>query len=134
MNNIDDAAPDYLMSGLTPDAMISALRAKHPKQVKALPDLTFVEQYDPDDVGPKAGCQPYAFVADRVVEADLSIDVGEAMNKSISVKEWDAMVDLRDELAKDEKVGWYVVYNGDVDRDGRVSYDSSKVRRPSRRA
>ena len=29
---------------------------------------------------------------------------------------WDALAELRDKLAKDEKIGWWVVYNGDPER------------------
>jgi hypothetical protein len=29
---------------------------------------------------------------------------------------WDALAELRDALAKDEKIGWWVVYNGDPER------------------
>ncbi|ETN41216.1 uncharacterized protein HMPREF1541_03151 [Cyphellophora europaea CBS 101466] len=34
-------------------------------------------------------------------------------DKPISPDAWDALAELRDQLAKDEKIGWWVVYNGD---------------------
>ena len=52
----------------------------------------------------------------------LSLNFDEA-TKSVSVlssKEWEALADLRDKIAgENEKIGWWVVYNGDPDR----SYD-----------
>ena len=74
-----------------------------------------MEQHDPADLS--TGAQPYAYVVDRVIRADLSIDVTEQMSRSLGVKAWDAMADLRDELAPDEKVGWFAVFNGDVERE-----------------
>ena len=52
----------------------------------------------------------------------LSLNFDEA-TKSVSVlssKEWEALADLRDKIAgENEKIGWWIVYNGDPDR----SYD-----------
>ena len=117
LNNLCDASPDYVMSASTPtrDVFLRTLAAKFPDLVPHLPRLTLVEQYDPDDLA--TATQPYAYVADKVIRADLCINVTDCMSQSLGVKAWDAMADLRDELAKDEKVGWWVVWNGDVDRD-----------------
>ena len=107
-------APDYLMSSSTPDILLSNLRTLYPTILRHLPQLTFVEQYDPADL--HTGTHPYAYVADKVVRADLNIDITEVMSQSLGVKAWDAMADLRDKLEPKEKVGWYVVYNGDPER------------------
>lgn len=38
------------------------------------------------------------------------------MGRGVNPDGWEALVELRDQLAKGEKVGWYVVYNGDEER------------------
>ena len=38
------------------------------------------------------------------------------MGRGVNADGWGALVELRDQLAKGEKVGWYVVYNGDEER------------------
>lgn len=116
LNNLADASADYIMSPLsrTPQLLLHTLRRKYPHLLTHLPDLAFIEQHDPEDL--HTGAQPYAFVADRVVRTDLSVDLGECMSQSLGVNAWDAMADLRDELAGEEKVGWWAVWNGDVDR------------------
>lgn len=81
-----------------------------------LPHLSLIEQYDPDDAD-GALSQPFAFVADKVNVCGLSLDVGEVMGQGIATEGWAALMDLRDELAPGEKVGWYVVYNGDERRE-----------------
>lgn len=86
-----------------------------------LPHLQFIEQYDPSDESAAATSQPFAFVADRVEECGLSADVGEVMARGVGGGEgWGALVELRDKLAgggeRPEKVGWWVVYCGDLER------------------
>lgn len=167
LNNLEDASADYIQGPATIEALRTALLKQHPALAKACPDLTFVEQHDPEDL--RTGAQPFAFVADTVREAPaatsvsdgggryggrrrrdgeggnkgrrkgereksqgrikglsangvygqgLSMDVGAAMGRGggISGETWDAMADLRDEIAKDESVGWFAVWNGDVER------------------
>lgn len=55
-------------------------------------------------------------MADKVEKCELSVDVSEVMGKGVNADGWGALVELRDQLAKGEKVGWYVVYNGDEER------------------
>lgn len=81
-----------------------------------LPDLRLIEQYDPYDESPRATSQPYAFVADRVEECGLSRDVGEVVEGGVRAEGWGALVELRDVLAGGEKVGWWVVCCGDLER------------------
>ena len=117
LNNVDDAAPDYLMQETTPAALKASFQRKFPEIMQHLPELHFVEQYDPDN---PTIFQPFAFVADKVITGDLSINVREAQCQLvISPAEWEAFADLKDNLAgEDAEIGWYVVYNGDVDRAG----------------
>lgn len=116
LNNIDDAAAEWISSRTTSSALLESLRTLHPEPMSALPNLQFVEQYDPADTSPAATSQPYAFVADKVEKCELSVDVSEVMGKGVNADGWGALVELRDQLAKGEKVGWYVVYNGDEER------------------
>ena len=55
-------------------------------------------------------------MADKVEKCGLSVDVGEEIGKGVGAEGWAALVELRDQLAKGEKVGWWVVYNGDEER------------------
>lgn len=116
LNNIDDAAAEWISSSTTSSALLESLRTLHPDLLSALPNLQFIEQYDPTDTSPAATSQPYAFVADKVEKCELSVDVSEVMGKGVNADGWGALVELRDQLAKGEKVGWYVVYNGDEER------------------
>lgn len=51
----------------------------------------------------------------------LSVNVEEVIadGPGLTNKAWEALADLRDKLAEGEKIGWWVVYNGDPER----SYD-----------
>ena len=53
----------------------------------------------------------------------LSINVEDiiAEGPGVSTIAWQALADLRDKLAQDEKIGWWIVYNGDPERP----YDDS---------
>lgn len=48
----------------------------------------------------------------------LSINVEEviAEGPGLTTKAWEALADLRDKIAEGEKIGWWVVYNGDPER------------------
>ena len=113
-NNIDDAAPEYIVSPKTSTALIDSFNVLYPDTMDSLPELHFVEQYDPSDTSEKATSQPFAFVADRVEECKLSINVNSAIRQGGSVKETrSALVDLKERLAPNEQLDWYVVHNGD---------------------
>ncbi len=116
MNNVEDAAPDWLMSPSTTTALTANFQAIYPNLMPALPNLRFVEQYNPADTSANAISQPFAFVTDRVERSEMSIDVGEVMAQGVAAAGWDALADLRDHLAPGEKIGWFVVYNGDEER------------------
>ena len=69
----------------------------------------------PSTTRPATGHQPYA----------LSVNVEEviANGPGLTNKAWEALADLRDKIAEGEKIGWWVVYNGDPQR----SFDESDV-------
>ena len=123
-NNIDAAAPEYIGLPQTSDALRENLCNLYGDIMKSLPELHFVEQYDPDDTSKRATSQPYAFVADKVETIHLSLDATKAMCQGVSANGWNALVDLKERLAPGEEVGWWVVHNGDVmrsDTSGRES-------------
>ena len=49
---------------------------------------------------------------------DLSVNMDEvvAEGPGLTAKAWEALADLRDKIAQGEKIGWWVVYNGDPER------------------
>lgn len=57
----------------------------------------------------------------------LSINVQEviAAGPGLTNRAWEAMADLRDNLAKGEDIGWWVIYNGDPEREVLDSDDDS---------
>ncbi len=116
LNNLDDAAPEWVCTPSTTAALRASFRTLYPDPMRQLPHLQFVEQYDEKDTSPNATSQPYAFVADKVERCGLSADVGEVMGRGVGAEGWGALAELRDQLAKGEKVGWWVVYCGDEER------------------
>ena len=48
----------------------------------------------------------------------LSVNIEDITAEALlSPEAWEALAELRDKLAEKEKIGWWVVYNGDPDRD-----------------
>ncbi|KAL8709429.1 MAG: hypothetical protein Q9220_005812 [cf. Caloplaca sp. 1 TL-2023] len=113
LQEVDDAAPNNLMSGDSEEAMNENFQELYPGPMANLPPLRFIEPLNPNNEKFKYPSEPYVFVADVVVQSEDYIDVTEAMNKGIRAAQWDAMADLRDQIAKGEKIGWFVVHNGD---------------------
>jgi hypothetical protein len=118
LNNIDDAAPEYIQQAKTSRALLKTFQKSFPSVMKHLPKLQFIEQYDPEDTTETAVSQPYAFVADKVVECGLSANVENIISEGPgqNAQSWEAMADLRDALSPESKIGWWVVYNGDPER------------------
>lgn len=116
LQNLEDAAAEWLVAPDTTETMLENFHEIFPDTMKYLPTLRFVEQHDPDDISPAAGSQPYAYVADVVHTIKLGLDVDEIRGKGVSNEQWGALLELRDKLAPEEKVGWYVVVCGDEER------------------
>lgn len=116
LNNVEEAAPEWLMSPTTSAALITNFRVLYPTLIAVLPGLRFIEQHNPGDTSTNAISQPFAFVTDKAERSELSIDVGAVMGMGVGAAGWDALADLRDHLAPGEKIGWFVVYNGDEER------------------
>ena len=116
VNDIEDASPEWLHSDSSQKAMLDDFRKHFPGIMVNLPELRFIEQYNAADLGPDAVSQPWAFVADKVVKSDYSIDVTDVMNKGIDTKSWEAMAELRDKIAPQANIGWFAVFNSDEER------------------
>ncbi|THW56104.1 hypothetical protein D6D20_08976 [Aureobasidium pullulans] len=116
LQNLDDAAAEWLIAPATTETLLDNFSELWPQTMANLPNLRFVEQYDPTDESPTACLQPYAYIADICHEVKLGIEVDEVRGKGLGDEQWGALMELRDKLAADEKVGWFVVVCGDEDR------------------
>jgi hypothetical protein len=114
LQNLDDAAPEWLMAPATTACLTKNFHDQWPEQMAQLPDLRFIEQYDPEDLTVKD--QPYAYVCDIVREVKLGVDVEDIRGAGLGEDQWAAIAELRDKVAPGEKLGWFVVVNGDVER------------------
>lgn len=143
LKDVSEAAPDYTMSSSSNAAFIASFRKLHPEQTRRLPRLQMVEEYDPDA---DDGTLPeFAWVANVVVRLDsagsyqggggggsdgtfhaVSSDVGAVIAKGVEKEAWAAVTELRDELSKDESVGWWIVYNADPERTGSDDEDDDE--------
>jgi hypothetical protein len=116
LQNLDDAAAEWLMAPLTTKALLGNFNQLYPQMMEHLSNLRFVEQYDPVDESADSKSQPYAYVADVVHEVKLGVEIDDVRGKGVSNEAWGSMVELRDKIAPGEKVAWYVVVCGDTER------------------
>jgi AP-2 complex subunit sigma-1 len=123
--NLLDAAPEYLQEPKTSKAALHSLKKIDPNVPYHLPGLRLIEQYDPEDTSDAALSQPYAYVAANVVPIGdpnskriLSLDLEDIIAKGPDLLPVGvvALARLRDFLAPGEKIGWWIVYNGDPER------------------
>ncbi|CZT14641.1 uncharacterized protein RCC_00613 [Ramularia collo-cygni] len=127
LQNLDDAAAEWLVAPNTTSTMLANFHQLFPDAMQHLPMLRFIEQYDPNDTSSSAASQPYAYVADIVEEVKLGIDVEDVRGKGVNNDQWSAMMELRDRLAPEGKVGWYVVVCGDEERWAPPSTSEQRV-------
>lgn len=102
------------MAPATTACMMENFKQQWPDEMKQLPGLRFIEQYDPDDLTVKD--QPYAYVCDQVHEIKLGVDFDDLRGGGVKEDQWAAIAELRDKVSPGEKLGWFVVVNGDVER------------------
>lgn len=114
LQNLDDAAAEWIVAPATTETLRYNFEELYPEAMQHLESLRFIEQYDPEDL--RAASQPYAYVADVVHEIRLGVDVEEVRGKGVTNEQWGSMLELRDKLAPEEKVGWFVVVCGDEER------------------
>ncbi|KAF2083321.1 hypothetical protein K490DRAFT_76646 [Saccharata proteae CBS 121410] len=118
LQNLDDAAAEWLMAPATKTCMLENFKTLHPKLLAALPSLQFIEQFDAElaESTPGGNVQPFAYVADVVEEVKLGVEVGDVMGRGVGNEAWAALTELRDQIAPGEKVAWFVVVCQDTDR------------------
>lgn len=125
LQNLEEAAAEYIQQKKTSRLILDSFKKNHPETMKHLPDLQLIEAYDPEDLGDGAVSQPYAFVADSVTVLpdsarpihglSMSIDQHQ-LDPYISPEAWSSLAEIRDEIAPEQNIGWWIVYNGDPDR------------------
>lgn len=118
LQNLEDAAAEWLVAPGTTECMLENFNELFPDQMKYLPKLRFVEQFDPNDESTEtnAPSQPFAYVADVCQEVKLGIDIDEFRGKGVTGNQWSALMELRDKIAPEERPGWFVVVCGDEER------------------
>jgi hypothetical protein len=85
------------------------------------PDLRKSPSQQQQQQKPRPPTQPMSQAAPFNSPADitaLSVNVEEVIadGPGLTNKAWEALADLRDKIAGGEKIGWWVVYNGDPER------------------
>ena len=122
------------MQSTTPDALRASFTEKWPDIMAHLPNLQFIEMHDPTDCGQGSNDQPYAYVADRVQIGALDADLHKIMNEGLGItnEEWQALGELRDVISPGARIGWFAVWNGDVERTGIESSRPDDLERNSK--
>ncbi|OOQ90369.1 AP-2 complex subunit sigma [Penicillium brasilianum] len=124
LNNLEEAAAEYLQQPLTTELVRNSLKKTQADLMPRLPELQFIEQYDPQDESSNTVSQDYAYVGAKVVtipdgagaSPGLNIEDVVEQGSGLSPDATEALEALRDRLAPGEKIGWFMVYNGDPDR------------------
>ncbi|KAB8237325.1 hypothetical protein ETB97_003957 [Aspergillus alliaceus] len=121
LHNLEDATAEYLQQPTTTQLLLESFAKTEPGIVSRLPDLRFIEQYDPNDVSDAAVSKPYAYVAGKVITLPesgvLSWDAEELVkDPGLEKDAMEALTEMRDKYAAGEKIGWWIVYNGDPER------------------
>ncbi|OQE00162.1 hypothetical protein PENVUL_c057G05327 [Penicillium vulpinum] len=125
LHNLEEAAAEYIQQPLTTELLAESFHKTQSDLITRLPELSFIEQYDPADEGSATVSQDHAYISTRVLEIpeDGSGGAG-GENIEDCVEQGSGLTDdqtaaleaLRDRLAPGEKIGWYLVYNGDPER------------------
>lgn len=122
LNNLEEAAAEYLQQPLTTELLLESFKKTQADLMPRLPELRFIEQYDPQDESSNTVSQDHAYIGAKVVTIpdgggpDLSIEKVVEQGSGLSADATEALEALRDRLAPGEKIGWFMVYNGDPDR------------------
>lgn len=146
VQNLEDCSVEYIQNENSKQDILESFQKMLPDAMKELGPLDFIEQYDPDDLSDRAVSQPYAYVADKVVtiaggkddatataSTPLSMNVEEVIadGPGLSSQAWEALADLRDKIAEGEKIGWWIVYNGDPERGYDSDEETERVTTPT---
>lgn len=121
VNDINDAASDYIMQSTTPNALHAAMTKLWPDIMNRLPNLQFIEQHDPEN----PATHPFAFVADVVVKSNAHVDIDKTREQGPKPAAWEAFMDLKEALHKfamnfdpslaEFPVGWCVLLPSHID-------------------
>ncbi|KIX99944.1 uncharacterized protein Z520_04582 [Fonsecaea multimorphosa CBS 102226] len=87
-------------------------------QVKAYQHhvLTEAEKKQRATTLPMSKSAPFNSPAYDTAALSVNLDEVVADGPGLTNKAWEALADLRDKIAEGEKIGWWVVYNGDPER------------------
>lgn len=120
LNNLEEAAAEYVQQPLTTELLTESFKKTQADLMPRLPELHFIEQYDPQDESSSTVSQDYAYVSAKVVTipdgAGAGLEDVVEQGSGLSADATEALEALRDRLAPGEKIGWFMVYNGDPDR------------------
>ncbi|KAJ5682604.1 hypothetical protein N7462_005769 [Penicillium macrosclerotiorum] len=128
LHNLEDAAAEYIQQPLTTELLVESFKRTQADLIPRLPELHFIESYDPTDETSNTVSQDYAYVGAKVVTIPdggtapagagpgLNIEDVVEQGSGLSDDATEALEALRDRLAPGEKIGWFMVYNGDPDR------------------
>jgi len=127
LEDLEDAAAEYIQEPTTTQVLLESFTRNHPGLMSHLPNLLFIEQYDPEDISDAAVSQPYAYVASRAVTLPDNARPKDGLSKPIdeskaeglrpSAKELEALKKLRDHIAPEQEIGYWIIYNGDPERE-----------------
>ncbi|KAJ5161717.1 AP complex mu/sigma subunit [Penicillium capsulatum] len=125
LHNLEDAAAEYIQQPLTSELLVESLQRTNADLIQRLPQLQFIEQYDPADETSNTVSQDYAYVGVKVLtipDGGKGPGPGHNLEKvveqgsGLSPDATEALDELRNRLAPGEKIGWFMVYNGDPER------------------
>lgn len=126
LHNLEDATAEYVQKPITNKLLVDSLRKTEPDITSNLPELRFIEQYDPDDESAEAVSKSHAYVGAKVIsipeEGSANSNSGSSWNADIFQENplddnaSKAVVEFRDKYAPGERIGWWIVYNGDPER------------------
>ena len=112
-------AEHYSSQLLQTQAILASNRTSHAGSTSSLPQSPRV----------RAKTQPMSIAAPfnspaTITALSLNVEEIKAETPPLTTEAWEALADLRDKLADGEKIGWWVIYNGDPDRYYEPSEDS----------
>lgn len=126
LHNLEDATAEYLQKPITTQLLLESFAKTEPGIVSRLPELRFIEQYDPEDTGDTAVSKDFAYVAGRCLALgepgapapglSWSADEIASLDSGLDDEAMAALTEMRDKYAAGEKIGWWIVYNGDPER------------------
>ncbi|KOS41187.1 hypothetical protein ACN38_g7940 [Penicillium nordicum] len=125
LHNLEEAAAEYIQQPLTTELIAESFHKTQADLVPRLPELSFIEQYDPADETSGTVSQDHAYISTRVLEmpedgsgscGGENIEDCVEQGSGLTDDQTAALEELRDRLAPGEKIGWYLVYNGDPER------------------